>query len=369
MRNSRRGVAGGGVAGAQHDEGLRRLAAIGIGHADDRRLEHGRVFVERFLEDPRIDVVAAAEDDVLDAVDQEQVAVLVQVADVPGAQGAVAEDGLGVGRAAPIAGHHLGAADADLAALALPQQPVRVGRVADVDDGAGHRDADGAALDHAVGRVAGDDGGGFGEAVAFNQFAAGEFDEAGAHLLRQGCAAGDAELDRAQPERPGGGGGVDGAVDGGDGVEDGDAPGGEDGQGLFQLEARQHDDFGADGDAVVHDRGHGEHVEERQHGQGAFLAGTGAGPVGAHLPAVRGQVGVGEHGALWLAGGPAGVLQDGDGGGRVDGDGGWRGVIGEQRGVAEMAGVVGDGGEVAALQQAEEQAPLPWGGFAPWRRR
>ena len=49
------------------------------------------MFVQRVLDHPRIDVVAAADDQILDPVGDEQIPVGVQVADIAGAQRAVDE--------------------------------------------------------------------------------------------------------------------------------------------------------------------------------------------------------------------------------------------------------------------------------------
>ena len=46
------------LAVLQLDEGLRRLAAIGVGNADHRHLGDGRMLVERVLDPPRIDLEA-----------------------------------------------------------------------------------------------------------------------------------------------------------------------------------------------------------------------------------------------------------------------------------------------------------------------
>src|SRR5207249_12152762 len=66
----------------------------------------------------RIDVLAAADDHVLQAVADEEVAVVVEESDVARAKPAIGRQGRsGLIRSAPVAGHHGGAARADLAAL------------------------------------------------------------------------------------------------------------------------------------------------------------------------------------------------------------------------------------------------------------
>ena len=74
------------MARPQLHESLRRLAAIGVGDADDRHLLHGGVLVDRLLDAARIDVEARAKNEVLDAVDDEGEAVAVHVGDVAGAE-------------------------------------------------------------------------------------------------------------------------------------------------------------------------------------------------------------------------------------------------------------------------------------------
>ena len=64
-------------------------AAVGVRHADHAHLLDRGMLVDRLLDDARIDVVAAAQQHVLGAVDDEDVAVLVHVADVAGAEEAV----------------------------------------------------------------------------------------------------------------------------------------------------------------------------------------------------------------------------------------------------------------------------------------
>src|SRR4029453_15910993 len=95
------------------------LAELGMGDPDDRALAHRRVLVEHLLELPRVDVVAAANDQLLLAVDDEEVAVLVDAPDVAGPKPAIGGQDLSGGlRSAPVARHHVVAADGDLADLA-----------------------------------------------------------------------------------------------------------------------------------------------------------------------------------------------------------------------------------------------------------
>ena len=98
------------------------------------------MLVERVLDLARVDAVAAAQDHVLDAVDEVQIAVGVEVADVAGAEPAVGERlarRLGV---APVAAHHPGRDQLHLAGLARRHRlPVAV-RDAHGDARAGRAD-------------------------------------------------------------------------------------------------------------------------------------------------------------------------------------------------------------------------------------
>src|SRR5437764_11811029 len=69
------------------------------------------------LDIARVHVEPTADDQILLAVDDEQVALLVEVADVPGGQPSVVERLFGRLRRPPIATHHRGGAAADLADL------------------------------------------------------------------------------------------------------------------------------------------------------------------------------------------------------------------------------------------------------------
>ena len=75
----------------ERDRGADLLAVLVVGHAEHRGLAHGRVLVEDLLDLARVDVVAAADDHVLLAVDDEEVAVLVDGRHVAGVQPAVAD--------------------------------------------------------------------------------------------------------------------------------------------------------------------------------------------------------------------------------------------------------------------------------------
>src|SRR5262245_37023722 len=68
--------------GASVKDGDRHLPQALIGHTEDRRLRYIVTAVERGLDLGGANIFAAADDDVLFAVDDEQVAVLIEVADI-----------------------------------------------------------------------------------------------------------------------------------------------------------------------------------------------------------------------------------------------------------------------------------------------
>ena len=108
------------LAVLEHDRRADLLAQLGVRDAEDGRLAYGRMLVEHLLDLARIDVVAAADDQVLLAVDDEEVAVLVDPCHVARDEPAVVGDRLG-GRVGPlpVAVHHVVPTDLDLADLAL----------------------------------------------------------------------------------------------------------------------------------------------------------------------------------------------------------------------------------------------------------
>ena len=69
-------------AGSQLDDGEHRFAPLLVGHADDRRVADRGVLEQDRVDLGRIDVHAAGDDQVGAAVGEEQVAVVVEVADV-----------------------------------------------------------------------------------------------------------------------------------------------------------------------------------------------------------------------------------------------------------------------------------------------
>src|SRR5260370_33128252 len=113
------------MPGGGPDESFAGLAAIEHGHADDDALGDRRMLVDRLLDIAREDLVAAGDDDVLDAVDEKEITVGIEIADIAGMQPAIDENLRRLLVLAPVAGHDLRTANADLAALAGRQQPCR----------------------------------------------------------------------------------------------------------------------------------------------------------------------------------------------------------------------------------------------------
>ena len=114
----RRGLA---VTGHGGDD---RLAPALVGQPEDGDLAHGRVADDDLLDLDRVDVLAAGDDHVLLAVDERDVAVLVDLAEVAGVEPAAAER---VGRRPgqhPVAGEDVLAAHEQLADVADRDVPV-----------------------------------------------------------------------------------------------------------------------------------------------------------------------------------------------------------------------------------------------------
>ena len=112
---------------AGHHKSHHHLAPFGIGPANHRHLADLRMGQQHLFDLARVDVGAAADDQVLGAVEQRQVAVVVQPANVAGGQPA-ATDGAGRGLGvAPVASHDQFAAHTDLAHFADRQSlPLRI---------------------------------------------------------------------------------------------------------------------------------------------------------------------------------------------------------------------------------------------------
>src|ERR1044072_4366650 len=89
----------------QDDRGTDLLSPLVVGHSEDRRFADLRVLVENLLDLTRVDVVAAADDQVLLAVDDVEVAVLVDAGHVAGVEPAAAHRLLGRAGGRPVALH------------------------------------------------------------------------------------------------------------------------------------------------------------------------------------------------------------------------------------------------------------------------
>ena len=104
-----------GLAVPEHDEGLRGLPPPLVRQAHDRGLLDRRVTQQRALDLDRRDVLAAADDHVLDPVADLDVAVRVHHGGVAGVEPAVAHGPLGGLRVVVVPGHDDVPADHDLA--------------------------------------------------------------------------------------------------------------------------------------------------------------------------------------------------------------------------------------------------------------
>ena len=145
------------------DRGAHLFAQAFVGHGVDRRLLHVGVHQQRGLDLSAADVLAAADDQVLDAVDDGEETLFVDRGHVAGAE-PVADKGLGVGLGSvPVALEHRGATHQQFAALASRHRlasivdhldlqylgaAARAGRAGQVILAA-HAGADGVGLGHA----------------------------------------------------------------------------------------------------------------------------------------------------------------------------------------------------------------------------
>ena len=77
--------------GAELHDRLDLLAELPVRHADDRDVEHVGMLDEHVLDLDAVHVLAAADDHVLGPVDEVQVAVVVEVADVAAAEPAAGQ--------------------------------------------------------------------------------------------------------------------------------------------------------------------------------------------------------------------------------------------------------------------------------------
>src|SRR5215210_2852925 len=248
------------LAVLEGDGGRDLLAELVVWHADHRHLGHRGVLVEHLLDLARVDVVAAADDQVLLAVDDEEVAVLVHAGHVAGVEPAAAHAVLrGLGPA-PVALHDVVAADDDLADLARRQVVVVVVDHLHLD--ALDRRADRARLALAVGVVERGHRRRLAQAVPLEDDAA-ELVLEGAHDLHRHRRA--ARSAQAQARGVGGPRVVEHRhVHGRHALEHRHPVASDDLQRLARVEARQQGEHPARADAGVHAAGLAEGVEERQ---------------------------------------------------------------------------------------------------------
>jgi hypothetical protein len=317
------------------DEGLGMLPTIRVGDADHDDLGNRRMPVDGFLDGAWVDVEAAAQQHVLDAVGDGESAVVVHAADVAGAEVAIGRHRLGARlRLFPVAAQHIGPGHADLAALAVGHVPLRVIDVEEADVDAAQRYSASAGRADGAARRDGADAAHFRHAPALLHRVPGHPAKALAHLGRQGRAAGIAEAQRAQVGLVQAGAGIQRGEHGGHAEEHRHPLVGNLGDGALGLEAQVQHAFGRQPHCHQQVEGQRVDMEQRQHAQKNFLAGTQAiVAAGVHHCLAGGgrQVAMGKHRALRQAGGAAGVLEDRDCG--IDIDGGRRhghGIAGGQ---------------------------------------
>ncbi len=100
------------------DPGSDAAAPLRVGNADDGGFRDGGMRFQHHLDLARIDVEAAADDDVVAAIDERQVPASVEAPEVAGVQPAVDQRRRGRGRVAPILPHQLRPVDGDRPDLA-----------------------------------------------------------------------------------------------------------------------------------------------------------------------------------------------------------------------------------------------------------
>ena len=289
---------------------------IPVGHAESRRHAHVRVLLQHRLHLRRVHVEAVDNDEVLLALHDPRVAVVIDRRDVAGVEpapavGVRAQGARRLLRLVPVARHDLRPADTQFAGFAS-RQVVRAGLHIDhLDVGVRHRQADGARLAHAEQRRAVGDGRRFRQPEPFEERSAERSLELVDGRLRQRGRAARAEADAVEPVVgrvwPRQQGGPDGRhrreVRGhvvANRLEHG-----------VDVERREEQLRSADPGTLHHSHGEPEDVKERDDEQVARLAAR-ARPVGVDLRLhdVREDVAVRQHRPLGRAGGAARVLQD-----------------------------------------------------------
>src|SRR5262245_20523204 len=183
-------------AGLHRDDRADLLAEHAVRDPDHGGIHHRRVVVERALDLDAVHVLAAADHHVLGAVHDVDEALVVEAAEVAGAQPA-RDEGLG-GRLglAPVALHHVRSLDPDLADLAGRKRPAaRVVRSHHLHLAHRHRSTHAVGLALVVGgAVEGGDRRGLGEAVAVAGRPGREHRPDAAHELGRGGGPADATV-------------------------------------------------------------------------------------------------------------------------------------------------------------------------------
>src|SRR5207237_2747320 len=104
-----------------HDEGFDLLPENGIGYSDDGHLEDPGMLTQRLLDRHRRDVLAAATDDVLLAIDEVEPAALIEITEVTGQEPFATKRVLGLLGIAKVRRHAVGRAHGDLTRLSRRQ--------------------------------------------------------------------------------------------------------------------------------------------------------------------------------------------------------------------------------------------------------
>ena len=183
----------------QFDIGTGQFAGAGVRLADGTGEGHGRMRKQRILDLGRVDIMAAANDQVLGPPGDPEIAIGVDPAQIAGAQETVLGEkivvlvGFGIGRAFEDAG----IGHADLAHLVGCAFGKTLGQLPqDAHMGIGQGNADRAHLLDAVDRIATDQTGRLGQAIAFGDLDPGRGLEAVVKLDRQRGRAGNRRPER-----------------------------------------------------------------------------------------------------------------------------------------------------------------------------
>src|SRR6516225_2264280 len=170
------------LAGTRHHEQCRHLAEMGVRNPDHRAIEHGFMRIDDLLYLSRRDVLAAANDELLESSGNGQKAVLVAAREIAGMVPALAQRRVRLLRLVVIARHDVGPAHDQLPFL----RRIDVAAACGIDDAHGKSRQRHAARAHdaaARGRVQRDHGRGLGNAVAVEQ----RYSETAFELAIEGC--------------------------------------------------------------------------------------------------------------------------------------------------------------------------------------